>query len=112
MSRDIRYNKKNRMKRSRKLAEFNQVSGRDIGDIKVYALSTCGWCKKAKSFFSDHNIKYAYIDVDKLSGNDVEAIRKEQLRHNPSGSFPTIVIGEDRCIIGYDADALKALLEE
>lgn len=94
------------------MADFKKVSGRDIGAIKVYALSTCGWCKRTKAFLSDHNVGYAYIDMDKLSEEEIKAVRKEQLRHNPSGSYPTIVIGEDKCIIGYDENALSRLVEE
>lgn len=94
------------------MADFKRVDGRDIGTIKVFALSTCGWCKRAKTFLSDHNVSYVYIDVDKLSEEELQEVRKEQLRHNPSGSFPTIVIGEDKCIIGFDENALGALVEE
>ena len=93
------------------MADFTKVSGRDIGAVKVYALSTCGWCKRAKAYLSDHNVGYAYIDVDRLSEDELQAVRKEQLRHNPSGSFPTIVIGEEKCIIGFDENALSKLVE-
>ncbi len=91
------------------MAKFTEVNGRDVGDIKIYALSTCGWCKKTKSFFNDNNIKYAYIDVDRIEpGEEAEAIRKQQLKHNPAGSFPTIVV-DDVCIVGYDLDRLNEL---
>ena len=91
------------------MEKFIEVDGRDIGDVKIYALSTCGWCKKAKAFFKDNNIKYAYIDVDRVEpGEEAEAIRKQQLKHNPAGSFPTIVVN-GVCIIGYDVDKLNEL---
>jgi len=94
------------------MAEFIKVSGRDIGDIKIYTLSTCGWCKKTKAFLNENGIKYAYIDVDKLEGNETDMIRREQMKFNKSGSFPTIVINDKDCIIGYDEDALRALIGE
>ena len=86
---------------------FTQVEGRDCGDVKIYALSTCGWCRRAKAYLSSHGIKYAYVDVDLLSGAEREAARKEQMRFNPSGSFPTIVIDERDCIVGYDEEQLS-----
>jgi len=94
------------------MADFIKVSGRDIGDIKIYTLSTCGWCKKTKAFLNDNGIKYAYIDVDKLEGNETDIVRREQMKFNKSGSFPTIVINDKDCIIGYDEDALRALIGE
>ncbi len=94
------------------MADFTQVDGRDIGDIKIYALSTCGWCKKTKTFFSDRGIRYTYIDVDKLEGFETDSVRQQQLKHNRAGSFPTIVINDKECIVGYDEEALSALVGE
>ncbi len=91
------------------MAHFTEVDGRDIGDVRIYALSTCGWCKKAKAFFNENNIKYAYIDVDRVEpGEEAEAIRQQQLKANPAGSFPTIVV-DNVCIVGYDLDRLNEL---
>ena len=90
------------------MAQFTQVDGRDIGDVRIYALSTCGWCKKAKAFFNDNNIKYAYIDVDRVEPGEADDVRQQQLKHNPAGSFPTIVV-DGACIVGYDLDRLNEL---
>ena len=90
------------------MAKFTEVDGRNIGDIKIYALSTCGWCKKTKTFFNDNNIKYAYIDVDRVDPREAEDVRRQQLKHNPAGSFPTIVV-DGACIVGYDLDRLNEL---
>jgi hypothetical protein len=46
--------------------------------------------------------------VDRLSPEETDPVRKEQLKHNPAGSFPTIV--EDGvCIVGYDEEKLARL---
>ncbi len=90
------------------MANFTEVDGRNVGDIKVYALSTCGWCKKTKNFLNENHIKYAYIDVDRLDPKEVEPVRKQQLQHNPAGSFPTIVV-DGACIVGYDEVQLTKL---
>ncbi len=87
---------------------FTQVDGQDYGDIKIYALSTCGWCKKAKAYLKERGIKYAYVDVDKLDGDERKLARDEQMRFNPGGSFPTIVIDGKDCIVGYDEERLSA----
>lgn len=88
---------------------FTQVDGKDLGDIRVYALSTCGWCKKAKTYLSAHGVRYAYVDVDRLTGEDLKRARAEQARFNPAGSFPTIVIDGRNCIVGFDEEKLEEL---
>lgn len=94
------------------MAEYTHVNGRNFGDIKMYALSTCGWCKKTKAFLKDHNVDFSYIDVDLLPPGELEAVRAEQLFHNPAGSYPTIVIDSDHCIVGYDENKLSRLIGE
>ena len=87
---------------------FTQVDGKDHGDVKIYALSTCGWCKKAKAYLKERGVKYAYVDVDLLEGEQRAQARKEQEHFNPNGSFPTIVIDDKDCIVGFDEERLNA----
>lgn len=94
------------------MANFIKVDGKDVGDIKIYTLSTCGWCKKTKAYFNENGIKYAYIDMDKLEGKETDVVRAEQMKFNRSGSFPTIVVNDKDCIVGYDEDALRVLIGE
>ena len=92
------------------MSEFTKVEGRQIGDIKIYALSTCGWCKKTKRFFNDNHIAYSYIDVDMLPPKEADTAVAEQMKYNPHGSFPTIVIDSKRCIIGFNEAELLELI--
>lgn len=94
------------------MAEYTHISGRDIGNIRMFTLSTCGWCKKTKAFMREHNIDYSYVDVDLLPPGEQEAVREEQLWYNPAGSYPTIVIDSNYCIVGYDENKLKRLIGE
>jgi glutaredoxin-like protein NrdH len=105
----LRYYNSKKAERITDMTRFTEIDGRDIGDIKIYALSTCGWCKKTKKFFEDNHIKYAYVDVDWLSPEETDPVRKEQLKYNPAGSFPTIVV-DGACIVGYDEEKLNRLL--
>jgi glutaredoxin-like protein NrdH len=86
------------------------VDGNDKGKVTLYALSTCIWCKKTKDFLSSLGIKYDYVYVDLLKGADrAEAI--DQVKHfNPSGSFPTIVIG-DKCVVGHREKEIREALK-
>ncbi|MGI6153240.1 MAG: glutaredoxin family protein [Christensenellaceae bacterium] len=93
------------------MIDFKKVDGKDVGDIKIFALSTCTWCKKTKSFLADHDIAYSYIDVDLVPDGEVDEVRKEQFRYNPQGSFPTIIVnGGSDVIIGFDEPKLEKLV--
>jgi glutaredoxin len=78
--------------------------------VKLYAISTCGWCKKTKRFLDENNVEYDCDDVDLLEGEDKEHAREEVGRHNPRRSYPTIIIDDEVVIVGFDADKLKEVL--
>jgi len=87
------------------------VEGKNIGHIVAYTLSTCVWCKKMKRLLNELGIEYDYIDVDLLEGDEKEQARKEVLRWNHAGSFPTIVIDNKKSINGYEPEKVKELLD-
>jgi len=78
--------------------------------VVLYALSTCGWCKKTKRFLEENGIDYEGIDVDLLEGDKKEEIRREVARYNPRRSFPTLVVG-DTVVVGFDERRFKEALE-
>ena len=83
------------------------IAGKNMGAVMLYALSTCGWCKKTKALLNALEVPYEYIDVDKLSGEDLAAIREEVARFNPQISFPTLVIDDGRqVIIGFKEEEI------
>ncbi len=94
------------------MTQFTNVDGRNYGDIRIFALSTCGWCRKTKAFLRDHNVSFSYIDVDLLSSDEQADVLKEQRAYNPAESYPTIVVNSDYCIVGYDEQKLKQLIGE
>ncbi len=77
--------------------------------VKVFSLSTCSHCKSTMKFLSDCTVKYEFIDVDLLDGEERKAILKDVRELNPRCSFPTIIIGE-RVIVGYKLDEIKEAL--
>lgn len=77
------------------------------GKVLLYALSTCIWCRKTKKLLDELGVAYDFIDVDLLTGEDSQKIRQEQERWNPSGSFPTLVINNTKCIIGFEEDQIR-----
>ncbi len=90
--------------------EFTRVEGENRGDVKLYAISTCGWCGKTKRLLRDLGVEFSYVDVDLLGGDDKQEIVSEIERWNPRKSFPTIVIDNDRCIVGFKEDQIRGAL--
>jgi glutaredoxin len=90
---------------------YTHVEGKNCGKVVIYALSTCGWCRKTKQFLSEKGIEYWYVDVDKLSGGERDEAVKEVEKWNPSLSFPTIVINDGTCIVGFNEDKIREALK-
>jgi glutaredoxin len=86
------------------------VTGKNVGDIKLYALSTCPWCKKAKKLLDDLGVEYSFSDVDLLTGTEREEAIVTVKKWNPSASFPTIIINETKIIIGFKEQEIKEAL--
>lgn len=76
----------------------------------LYALSTCGWCKKTKEFLDDLGVEYDFIYTDYLDGDEKEKIMDEIRKWNPRISFPTIVINDKKAIVGFREDEIKEAL--
>ena len=90
--------------------KINHVAGKNKGKVMLYALSTCGWCKKTKTFLKDISAEYDYIDVDSLDGKEKDEVMAVVKKWNPSCSFPTIVINDTACVVGFDEQKLNTEL--
>ena len=91
--------------------KFTTHQGRDAGDVKLYALSTCVWCGKTKNLLSDLGVKFEHVDVDELSGKQQLEIRKQLDALDPDWRFPCVVIDGGRaCICGFKEDKIREAL--
>ena len=78
-------------------------------EVKIFSLSTCSHCKATKKFIDDCTIKYEFVDVDLLEGDERKAIIEDVKKFNPRCSFPTIIIGE-KVIVGFKEKEIKEAL--
>jgi glutaredoxin-like protein NrdH len=83
------------------------VKGENKGKIILYALSTCVWCKKTKKLLTELGVEFYYVYVDLLEGYEQSTVLDEMKRHNPVCSFPTLVIDDKTCIIGYKEEKIR-----
>jgi glutaredoxin-like protein NrdH len=90
----------------------NHVDGKDVGHVMLYALSTCGWCAKTRKLLEDLGVAYDYEYVDQLKGAERDgAINKIKI-WNPACTFPTLVIKDKKCIIGFKEDEIRQALKK
>ncbi|MFC1559636.1 glutaredoxin domain-containing protein [Candidatus Margulisiibacteriota bacterium] len=75
-----------------------------MANVKVYSTPTCPYCKKAKEFLTQNNIKFDNIDVsaDKAAAEEMV---------NKSGQMGVPVLDIDgTLIVGADMPAIKKAL--
>lgn len=86
------------------------VNGKKVGKVMLYALSTCGWCGKTKELLKELGIDFDFVYVDLLEDPERETVLNEIERWNPKGSFPTLVIRNEKSIVGFrDTEIREAL---
>ena len=78
-------------------------------DVRLYTLSTCPWCRKAKQFFAQRNIPFTYIDYDLADEPTQEKILQELDAAGATG-FPFVKIG-DKVIPGYQPELYSKALK-
>ncbi|MDP3177021.1 MAG: glutaredoxin [Spirochaetaceae bacterium] len=85
--------------------------GRSDRAITVYALSTCGFCKRALAWLDGKGYSYRYIFVDKIPlevKNEAKKILKERFKEDVA--FPFTIIDDTDHLVGFiEADWTRTL---
>ena len=81
------------------MPDWTVVPGKNAGDIRLYALSTCGHCKRVRELLKELGVAYRFMYVDLLPDDKAQAVYREAMTFNPRGSFPTLVV-DDTVIVG------------
>ena len=89
---------------------ITHVPGKDSGHIMLYALSTCVWCGKTRKLLDDLGVAYDYEYVDLLQGEEKQKTVQKIMVWNPACSFPTLVINDKNCIVGFKEDDIRKAL--
>jgi glutaredoxin len=79
--------------------------------VKFYGLSTCVWCKRTRKLLEDNDVAFDFIYVDLLRGKEQQEAVDQVRQWNRAGSFPTLVVDEEQCVVGYKPDEIKEALE-
>lgn len=83
--------------------EYTRVEGENKAHaVTVYALSTCGFCKRALAFLDANKMAYSFVYMDKLpleTKNKAKGVLKE--RFHQEVAFPFAVVDDTECLIGF-----------
>lgn len=93
------------------MIQFTHVDGKEKNHIVLFTLSTCVWCRKTKRLLDELGLGYEYVDVDLLAGADSDEAKTEMTQWNPRCSFPTMVVNNERCVIGFNEEEIRRLAE-
>jgi len=89
---------------------IEHISGKNAGKLMLYALSTCIWCRKTKQLLTDLGVEYDYLFVDLLQGQEKEQAIAMVTKWNPDCSFPTLVVNDSKCIVGFKEKEIREAL--
>jgi glutaredoxin-like protein NrdH len=89
---------------------MQHIEGQNKGKLVLFALSTCGWCKKTRVLIEDLNADYDYVYVDLLKGEERDEIVEMVKKWNPQVSFPTLVVNDEKTIVGFKEDEIREAL--
>lgn len=87
--------------------DYKHVNGRDRGDVKLYAVSTCVWCRKTKRLLEELDVAYDYVDVDELETEAKNEVKDIVNKWKERISYPLLVINNDHCIPNFDEDMIR-----
>jgi glutaredoxin-like protein NrdH len=82
----------------------------DRGGVKLYALSTCVWCKKTRALLEELGVTYDYEYVDLAPSARQDEIEAEVVALAGRASYPTIIT-EGGYVVGFRPDEIKELLK-
>jgi glutaredoxin len=85
---------------------LEHVDGQNKGDVLLFALSTCGWCKKTRVLLEELGVAYNYVYVDLTEGEERNEVIENLKKWNTSLSFPTLILNNEKSIVGFDKDTI------
>lgn len=82
----------------------------DDRQVVFYGLSTCVWCKRTRALLEDNDVAFDFIYVDLLGGDERREAIERVRQWNRAGSFPTVVVNDEQCVVGYKPEEIKEAL--
>ena len=80
-------------------------------NLKLYALSTCGFCKRAIEFLKARKIQFQYIYLDKIDVDkkrEIKADLKQKYKNLPV--FPVLTVRDEQAVSGFREEEYRKVL--
>ena len=77
--------------------------------VKLYALSTCPYCRMTRKYLEDNEVAFDVTEVDLLVGQERADAIAEVKELSGGTSFPVVVI-DDEVIVGFNKKKIKEML--
>ena len=78
-------------------------------DIRLYALSTCPYCRMTKRYLDDHAITYAHTEVDMLEGDEKQAAIDNVKELSGGTSFP-VLLADSEVVVGFNKSKIAKVI--
>jgi glutaredoxin len=78
-------------------------------NVKLYALSTCPYCRMTKKYLDENGAAYELVEVDLLEGDERQQVVDEVKQLSGGTSFPVLAVG-DQVVVGFNKTRIKELL--
>ncbi len=90
------------------IAFIKEEGSHNKGEIVVFALSTCAFCKKALKFLRENSITFSYVYVDEYDHDRKSEIKNNlKEKYNKDIGFPFLILNGTKIIVGFTEDEYK-----
>lgn len=76
--------------------------------VKVFALSTCPYCRMTRKYLEDQGVNYDVVEVDLLEGQEKDAALAEVRKLSGGTSFPVLII-DGEVVVGFNKKRIMEL---
>lgn len=77
--------------------------------VKLYALSTCPYCRMTRKYLEDNDVEFDLTEVDLLEGQERTDTIAEVKEISGGTSFPVVVV-DGEVIVGFNKKKIKEML--
>lgn len=77
--------------------------------VKLWALSTCPYCRMTRKWLDEQGVTYDVVEVDKLEGQERSDTIEEVKKLTGGASFPVVKV-DDEVIVGFNKQRLQEVL--
>ena len=78
-------------------------------NIRLYALSTCPYCRMTKRYLDEHGITYDLTEIDTLEGDAKQTAVAKVKELSGGTSFP-VLVADGEVIVGFNKGKIARTL--